>query len=312
MHEPIEWAAHRAKQLNLEYFNAAVHYAAFAVPNTYLRRLGFSVSDVMPSWVQKRPPLVQLVELSSSALSADLPTSFPAISLDETMLGDSSAVTNHPSVDASASLSSPSSSAKPASASLPVSTVTPTTNLSDSPFASESTVMAHSAPTSAAPASSSPSPSSPQISTSVTSLPTAVTSPQAIATPLPSRATQSSSLHLSPGDISSGSLSSSLAAAAAMIASNPTKQKSDNYAQTLRLDGIVFVNASGWQRIEPMVLHPIAFGALCDMNRGVARGSAHQPFADQCKQQIFQRLCVKTAVIEELIDATDCTCVTYL
>jgi hypothetical protein len=48
------------------------------------------------------------------------------------------------------------------------------------------------------------------------------------------------------------------------------------------------VNGTGWVRIEPMILHPVAFEALSDLNRGVKRDAQHQPFAEQCQQQIYQ------------------------
>jgi hypothetical protein len=44
---PVDWAAFRAKQMQLTFFNQAVHYAAFALPTMYLQKTGQTEADVV-------------------------------------------------------------------------------------------------------------------------------------------------------------------------------------------------------------------------------------------------------------------------
>jgi spermidine synthase len=260
LREPIDWANVRDKKLPLQYYNSAVHYSAFAVPRMYLDRLGQSVADVMPYFVQHRPSQIQFVELSGSDLSKEAPTRVPPIRV---LAPDF------------------------------VAPVVPEETIAPIP-ASQTVTQAPNAASTAAP------------EITVTSEPTKTTTS-------------------APAAVASSAQADALAAAAAVVASidiksqaTPIQQITQAKARVPTLesllassasasDGMVLVNGTGWQRVEPMVLHPVAFEALSDMNRGVARKDAHKPFADQCKQQIFQRLCIKSAAIEELIDSTDCT-----
>ena len=174
MHEPIDWAAQRAARVPAaadaapsplyQYYNAAVHYAAFALPSLYLAATEQGVADAMPAWAQERPALLQAIELTETMTAP--------------VLADDSTAAN-------------AADKKPART---------------------------------------PGKKAPSI-----------------------RSTNSG----------------------ISISSQARKNA-------------VFVNGTGWVRIEPMVLHPVAFEALSDLNRGVKRGAQHQPFAEQCQQQIYQ------------------------